>query len=108
MENKMADKQKKTPKKLVNMVKILTQMQKCPGVPIGFIGSPGMGKSASIEGFCSVNDIPCVVLLASTLNEDDIAGIVVSTAEKQIHVEQNGEKRITPAAGGGAKTLSPT
>jgi hypothetical protein len=73
---------KKTVKKSISIKKILTQMQSSPGVPIGFIGNPGSGKSYVVEDFCKSNNIPYVVLLAATMDEVDISGIITVSADR--------------------------
>jgi MoxR-like ATPase len=48
-----------------------------PHVPIAFVGDPGTGKTAQVEKWAKRRGLPMVKLLASTLEESDVAGIVV-------------------------------
>jgi len=53
-------------------------------VALALIGSPGHGKTALIEAWCKANDRPLVKLLASCLDETDVAGIIVPKDGKAV------------------------
>ena len=86
---------------------ILESSSTTPEIPLCFVGNPGIGKTAIVEYFCKKHNFPLVKLLASTLDETDVAGIVVSTAEKLVSQDDDGNLRISYGVGGGARTLSP-
>jgi MoxR-like ATPase len=87
---------------------ILKRSADTPEIPLAFISSPGMGKSQIVEDYARSNKLPLVKLLTSTLNEDDIAGIVVSTAVKVLKQDDDGNVCMVPSVDGSAKTLSPS
>jgi hypothetical protein len=87
--------------------KILDRASNTPLIPLAFIGNPGSGKTMVVEDYCQRNNLPLVKLLSSSLDETDVAGIVISTAEKRIMKTADGGLCIRPSEDGGAKTLSP-
>ena len=87
--------------------KILEAAENTPWVPLGFIGSPGNGKTQIVEDYAQKKGLALVKLLASSMDECDVSGIVVSTAHKALAQDEEGRLRIVPGVDGGAKTLSP-
>lgn len=59
------------------MKNILNKALKNPLVPIAFEDLPGHAKTSRIESFAKANNLPFVKLLASSMDETDIAGIYV-------------------------------
>ena len=59
------------------MKNILNKALKNPLVPIAFEDLPGHAKTSRIESFAKANNLPLVKLLASSMDETDIAGIYV-------------------------------
>ena len=60
---------------------ILDRMAVKPTVPLAIEGNPGQGKTAIIENYAEVHGLPMVKLLASTLDETDVAGIIIHNKE---------------------------
>jgi len=85
---------------------ILKQQAAHPQIPVAFVGLPGAGKTAQIEDWCEKNSKVCVKILASTMDTTDVAGIIVSTAEKRV-VKVDGELTIQTVGKGSAEQLSP-
>ena len=61
--------------------KMLDRIKEQPRIALAIEGQAGMGKSAIVESWANENDIPVVKLLASTLSEEDIAGVIVADHE---------------------------
>lgn len=58
-------------------------------VALALIGAPGHGKTALIEEWCRVNKRPLVKLLASCLDETDVAGVMVPRGERAVTLSPN-------------------
>lgn len=58
---------------------------KC-GVPVVLESAPGQGKTAMVENWCKVNNIPLVKILASSMDETDIAGVMVPKDERAVNL----------------------
>lgn len=62
--------------------RMLERIKEQPRVALAIEGQAGMGKSAIVEAWAASHNIPVVKLLASTLSEEDIAGVIVADHEK--------------------------
>jgi len=62
--------------------KMLDRIKEQPRIALAIEGQAGMGKSAIVESWAAENNVPVVKLLASTLSEEDIAGVIVADHEK--------------------------
>ncbi len=56
---------------------LLDRVAEKPHVPLAIVGDPGSGKTSQIEQWAKERNLPCVKLLTSTLDETDVAGIMV-------------------------------
>ena len=56
---------------------------KC-SVPLALVSAPGQGKTAMVEKWAKANNIPFVKLLASSMDETDIAGIPVAKDNRAV------------------------
>jgi len=54
-----------------------------PSVPVLFEGNPGSAKTSFLEEYAEKRGLPIVKLLASTLDETDIGGVMVADHEKK-------------------------
>lgn len=62
--------------------RMLDRIKEQPRIALAIEGQAGMGKSAIVESWAKDNNLPVVKLLASTLSEEDIAGVIVADHEK--------------------------
>ena len=58
---------------------------KC-SVPVILESAPGCGKTAMVREWCKKNDIPLVTLLASTMDETDLAGLPVREGNETVYL----------------------
>ena len=62
---------------------MLTRIKDNPRIALAIEGHAGFGKSHIVEKWAEKNNLPIVKLLASTLSEEDIAGVIVANHEKK-------------------------
>lgn len=65
------------------------------GVPVGFVGNPGVGKTATFEAYAKVTGRELINLSLSTLPPEDVCGLPFPT---QIEVGQGKNKHMVDAA----------
>ena len=65
------------------------------GVPIGFIGNPGVGKTATFEAYAQATGRELINLSLSTLPPEDVSGLPFPT---KIEVGEGRNKRTVDAA----------
>lgn len=65
------------------ITQMLDRIKEQPRVALAIEGHAGFGKSQIVEQWGAENDVPVVKLLASTLSEEDVAGVIVASHENK-------------------------
>lgn len=60
--------------------------------PLAIVSAPGYGKTSIIEKWCADNNLPLVKLLASSMDETDIGGIIVAKDDSATQLTPNWSK----------------
>lgn len=56
---------------------VLERVAENPRIALAISGHAGHGKTAQVEAFCERENIPLIKIIASTLDESDLSGVIV-------------------------------